>query len=83
MCPGRNFATAEILSFMASLLVGYDIAPKDGNWDKFHEPAMAPCPLATSVCKPEGEANMFGMRMTRKKGWESVAWKFTSGKLSP
>lgn len=80
MCPGRKFAAAEILRFIASLLVGYHVAPINGNWDKFYQPAMAPCPLATSVCKPENEANMFGTRVSRRKGWESVNWKFTSGK---
>ena len=81
MCPGRNFASAEILGFMVSMLVGYEVAPLDGNWEKFQPPRMAPCPLATSVCKPEDEASMFGTRVTRRSGWESAKWKFTSGKF--
>ena len=31
MCPGRNFATAKILSFVASMLIGYHVAPVDGD----------------------------------------------------
>lgn len=79
MCPGRNFATAEIYGFMVSMLVGYHVEPVDGNWDNFKPPPMAPCPLATSVCKPEGEDTVFGTRVTRRSGWESAKWKFISG----
>lgn len=82
MCPGRNFATAEILGFVASMAVGYEIEPVDGNWDKFKPPAMAPCPLATSVCKPVNEESMFGTRVTRRSGWESAKWRFISGKVT-
>lgn len=41
MCPGRNFASAEILGFVVSMLVGYNVEPLDGDWSKFHEPPMA------------------------------------------
>jgi hypothetical protein len=64
MYPGRNFATAEILGFVASMLIGYHVAPV-GDWDKFHPPRMAQCPMATAVCKPADEGSMFGTRVTR------------------
>lgn len=81
MCPGRNFASAEIISFVASMLVGYHVEPLDGNWNKFKPPRMAQCPMVTAVCKPVDENNMFGARVTRRSGWESAKWKFNSGKL--
>jgi hypothetical protein len=56
MCPGRNFATAEILGFVASMLIGYHVAPVDGDWDKFHPPRMAQCPMATAICKQRTRA---------------------------
>ncbi|KAI6779924.1 uncharacterized protein J7T54_000224 [Emericellopsis cladophorae] len=81
MCPGRNFATAEILGFVVSLLVGYQVAPADGDWSKFQVPPMAPCPVATSVCKPLDERAMFGAHVTRRGGWESAKWVFTSERV--
>ena len=69
MCPGWNFATAEILGFIASMLIGYHVAPVDGNWDKFHPPPMERCPMATAVCKPVDEESMFGtLDKTKRMG---------------
>nr|WOK04076.1 hypothetical protein [Fusarium meridionale] len=82
MCPGRNFATAEIYGFMTALLLGYNVEPVDGKWDTFKPPAMATCPQSTSVCKPEDEASVCGTRLTRRSGWEGVQWKFVSGKVT-
>ena len=81
LCPGRNFATAEILGFVTSMLLGYHVEPVDGNWENFRPPPMGQCPLATAVCKPADEGSVFGTRVTRRSGWESVEWKFTSGKV--
>ena len=81
MCPGRNFASAEILAFVASMAVGYKVEPRDGDWSKFKPPVMDDCPVVTSVCKPADENNVFGARVTRRPGWETVNWKFDSGKL--
>ena len=78
MCPGRNFATAEIVGFVAAMLIGYHVEPADGNWDNFKPPPMAQCPMATAVCKPENEGSVFGTRVTRRSGWETAQWKFTS-----
>ncbi|KAI6764269.1 hypothetical protein HG530_008058 [Fusarium avenaceum] len=82
MCPGRNFATAEIYGFMAALLLGYNVEPVDGNWDTFKPPPMASCPQSTSVCKPEDEASVCGTRLSRRSGWESTQWRFISGKVT-
>ncbi|KAF4994772.1 hypothetical protein FDECE_13016 [Fusarium decemcellulare] len=82
MCPGRNFATAEICGFMTALLLGYNVEPLDGNWDTYKPPPMATCPQSTSVCKPEDEASVCGTRLTRRSGWEAAQWKFTSGKVT-
>ncbi|OAG00101.1 cytochrome P450 [Paraphaeosphaeria sporulosa] len=32
LCPGRHFATTELLAFAAMLLLRFDIIPKDGKW---------------------------------------------------
>ena len=82
MCPGRNFATAEIYGFMAALLLGYNVEPLDGNWDTYKPPPMASCPQSTSVRKPEDEAAVCGTRLTRRSGWEAAQWKFISGTVT-
>ncbi|KAK6602916.1 hypothetical protein ACHAO1_011224 [Botrytis cinerea] len=81
MCPGRNFATAEIYGFVAALLLGYNVEPLDGNWDTYKPPPMSTCPQVTSVCKPEDEASVCGTRLTRRNGWEAAQWRFISGEV--
>lgn len=78
LCPGRNFAFAENLGFMVSFLLGFDVSPVDGNWDKFTEPAQEQCGMASAVCKPRRNGDGFGIRIKRREGWEAK-WKFTSG----
>lgn len=33
ICPGRHFATGEILAMTAMILLRYDIEPENGSWD--------------------------------------------------
>ena len=32
LCPGRHFASTEVLAFLALLLVRFDVRPVDGTW---------------------------------------------------
>ncbi|KAI3401439.1 hypothetical protein diail_10873 [Diaporthe ilicicola] len=32
LCPGRHFATTEVLALLALLLVRFDIQPPEGKW---------------------------------------------------
>lgn len=32
LCPGRHFASMEILAFAALLILRFDMTPKEGNW---------------------------------------------------
>ncbi|KAI6778540.1 25-hydroxycholesterol 7-alpha-hydroxylase-like protein [Emericellopsis cladophorae] len=82
MCPGRNFATAEIYGFVAALVLGYHVEPLDGNWHAYKPPPMASCPQATSVRKPADEAAVCGTRLTRRSGWEAAQWNFISGPVT-
>jgi cytochrome P450 len=81
LCPGRNFAFAENLGFMISLIVGFDTSPLDGDWSKFKPPTPAQCPVTGAVSKPVANGKGFGMKLTRREGWENVTWSFVSGKL--
>ncbi|KAJ3516449.1 hypothetical protein NM208_g14840 [Fusarium decemcellulare] len=78
LCPGRNFAFAENLGFMATLLLGYDISPINGDWSNFKVPEREKCSLATAVCKPQDDGKGFGMRIKERAGWEGNIWVYTS-----
>ena len=80
LCPGRNFAFAENLGFLVSLVLGFDISPSDGNWNSFKAPAPQRCSMAAAVCKPKDDGAGFGISIKRRPGWESTKWKFTSGR---
>ncbi|CAG8980422.1 hypothetical protein HYALB_00003987 [Hymenoscyphus albidus] len=69
LCPGRHFATAEILSFVTALVTGFDI---EGS----HVPERAFQKLGTGVRKPMGDVDV-GIK--RREGWEGVKWCFDLG----
>ncbi|KAI6778969.1 prostacyclin synthase [Emericellopsis cladophorae] len=52
LCPGRNFAFAENLGFMISLLMGFDASPLDGDWATFKAPVAEQCGMASALSKP-------------------------------
>ncbi|KAH6876823.1 cytochrome P450 [Thelonectria olida] len=73
LCPGRNFAIAEILGFTSVLLLGFEIEPVGMRFDDMK---MLPPTLATGAVRPEKYGKGLGGRMVRRKGWENVEWKF-------
>jgi cytochrome P450 len=75
LCPGRNFAFAEILGSVAVLVMGFDIKGNDGGLIKV--PALGRARLGDSVAKPRGKGLFMGAKFTRREGWEDVIWKFT------
>ncbi|KAF5878963.1 putative cytochrome p450 protein [Botrytis fragariae] len=66
LCPGRHFATTEILSLVAAIVMGFDI---DGS----SVPDRAFQKLGTAVRKPKNDVEV---SIKRRKGWENVKWKF-------
>ncbi|KAH6673616.1 cytochrome P450 [Halenospora varia] len=75
LCPGRNFAFAEILGMVSVLVLGFDIQGTDGKALKI--PTMVRGGFADGVCKPVGEGAAMGARFVRREGWENVVFKFT------
>ncbi|KAK1990830.1 cytochrome P450 [Colletotrichum falcatum] len=69
LCPGRKFALAENLTFVAALAVGFDIEGLD-------EKIVPHCPIANlmgqSVAKPE---NTVAVTVRRRRGWELSTWQ--------
>ncbi|KAH7311472.1 cytochrome P450 [Stachybotrys elegans] len=71
ICPGRNFASGEILGCAALLLLSYDMTAVDGGPVKVPETAEA-WPTA-AINKPAPDEDV-GVLMKRRKGWEKVDW---------
>lgn len=73
LCPGRNFAFAEILGFMAVLLLGFEVEPVGM---RFGEMEMMDPMLASATVKPVKMGEGLGARLRRRSGWEDVHWDF-------
>lgn len=69
MCPGRHFATTEILSLTAVIVLGFEMETMDNSaWNPPPDTKRAPI----SVQKP---LNKLVVRMHRRQGYENVQWK--------
>ncbi|KAF9878224.1 prostacyclin synthase [Colletotrichum karsti] len=79
LCPGRNFAFAENLGFVASLLLGFDVTPLDNSMKSTTEPPkMDRCPMTAAAAKPVDSGEGFGVRVEKRKGWENTKWLYSS-----
>ncbi|KAH6684949.1 cytochrome P450 [Plectosphaerella plurivora] len=71
LCPGRNFALAENLGFLAALAVAFDV---EGAWvPESDDPYMG-----TATRRPIWGDGDKGLRLRRRPGWEDVTWNFVS-----
>ncbi|KAL2129230.1 hypothetical protein VTI74DRAFT_8059 [Chaetomium olivicolor] len=74
LCPGRHFAFTEMMAVMATLLLGFEVQPLEGTEWKL--PAFATRSVIDAVTKPARRGEGFGVRITRREGWEGVQWKY-------
>ena len=76
ICPGRHFATGEILALIGMMLLRYDITPLNDRWDP---PDLNPRALPSSVTPPIGE---FRVKISPRKAIDGASWGFcvTGGK---
>ena len=72
LCPGRHFASTEILSLTAMLIMKYDIEPISGSWNDVPQPKQKS--LATAVFNPERD---FKVKISRRKEAEDITWAFS------
>jgi len=71
LCPGRFFATTEIMSVVAMFLLRFDLAPVGGNLSL---PTQVGNSLATSIQAPTRDVRV---RVRRRGGkWEGGRWRF-------
>ncbi|KAH8682620.1 cytochrome P450 [Xylariales sp. PMI_506] len=71
ICPGRSFASGEILGFMVPVLLGFDIS----TWaDGVLQVPDAAIPwITTPIAKPAAGSDLRA-RIRRRPGWEDVIW---------
>ncbi|KAJ3543484.1 hypothetical protein NM208_g3553 [Fusarium decemcellulare] len=74
LCPGRNFAFAENLGFVASLLLGFEISSEHSS--AFEVPPMQKCGFSEAAGKPVKFGEGFGAQIRKREGWESTKWSF-------
>ncbi|KAG8165573.1 hypothetical protein KVR01_004125 [Diaporthe batatas] len=55
LCPGRHFASTEILMFSALLVLRFDLKPADGKWIK---PTTANSSLVNAMPVPDSDINI-------------------------
>ncbi|OTB09632.1 hypothetical protein M426DRAFT_18266 [Hypoxylon sp. CI-4A] len=65
LCPGRHFATTEILMFSALMVLRFDLQPIDGKWTT---PRTAKSPLVNALPIPDSDINV-ALRPTNEKVW--------------
>ncbi|KAE9365750.1 cytochrome P450 [Stipitochalara longipes BDJ] len=75
LCPGRNFAFAEILGAVAVLVAGFEVT--DGESERIRVPVLGRGRLGDAIAKPKGAGLEMGAKITRRKGWEDVVWRFS------
>ncbi|RKL16457.1 hypothetical protein BFJ68_g5069 [Fusarium oxysporum] len=69
LCPGRHFASYEVLTFAGSILLGFDMAPTTKT---FNVPQMDRSKLPLTSLKPAGDIKV---SMPRRPGWEKVQFR--------
>jgi cytochrome P450 len=81
LCPGRNFAIAEVMGMMVVLLNGFDITSADGGTLPLPKPGKPK--LTTGTARPDQNADLRA-RIMRRPGWENVVWETVAGpKVTP
>ncbi|CAG7555762.1 unnamed protein product [Fusarium equiseti] len=69
LCPGRHFASYEVLTFVGSILLGFDMTP---TTESFNIPQMDRSKLPLTSLKPAGDIKV---NLTRRSGWENTEFK--------
>ncbi|WZH50219.1 cytochrome P450 [Fusarium acuminatum] len=71
LCPGRNFAFAEILGFMSALALGFEVVGLKSSNVRMETGA-----IGEGVVKPPADGQGGAITIRRREGWEDVNWLF-------
>ena len=72
LCPGRHFATNEILAVFAMFIMQYDMAPVDGG--EFTLPTTSRTNVTTVIMEPDVDIEV---EVSKRKGYEHESWSFS------
>ncbi|GAM88128.1 hypothetical protein ANO11243_061590 [Dothideomycetidae sp. 11243] len=68
LCPGRHFATNEIMAFTALFIARFDMKPVKGSWEL---PTVANTNAASAIMEPDYDVDA---EITTRNGFEDVKW---------
>jgi 2-methylaconitate cis-trans-isomerase PrpF len=71
LCPGRYFASTEILGVVATLITGFEISSAYGV--ALNVPACESQKMSVQVKHPVGDLDV---NLARREGWEGVSWGY-------
>lgn len=76
ICPGRHFATGEIVAMVAMILLRYDITPPNRRWIC---PQLNPRAVVASLTPPIGG---YPVKIVARESIQGIEWAFsvTEGK---
>lgn len=70
LCPGRHFATNEVLAVVTMFLMRFDMVPSAGKWDL---PTVQNTNVASFVMEPDTDIEV---SVARRSGYERDRWAF-------
>ena len=70
LCPGRHFATTEILAVVTMFIMRYDLVPAGGRWIM---PTTERTKQAAIILEPDNDIQV---KVSRRKGFETGRWAF-------
>ncbi|KAK1752886.1 cytochrome P450 [Echria macrotheca] len=74
LCPGRQFAIAEMFAVMSALLLFFEVQPLGTK--TLQMPKRGQSSLIDAVTKPAAGGKGFGVKIVRRKGFEGVKWRY-------
>jgi len=72
LCPGRHFATNEILVFVAMIILQFDFQPTVGR--ELKVPRKQDDVIPVHILEPE---NIVEVKIMQRPNWEDVSWETT------
>ncbi|KAF2232166.1 cytochrome P450 [Viridothelium virens] len=70
LCPGRHFATTEVLAIATMFIMRYNIAPLTGKWSL---PTVDSTNMTSAIMTPDNDVEV---EVSLRKGYEEGEWAF-------
>ncbi|KAL8933917.1 MAG: hypothetical protein Q9216_006158 [Gyalolechia sp. 2 TL-2023] len=70
LCPGRHFATTEVLAMAAMMIMRYELLPVSGEWTT---PRTEKTNIVAGIMEPDNDIEV---EVTARQGFEDGEWEF-------